>query len=122
MYQNINNNSTDSRIKKFFIIPVAEKFSFTFSIAMYSVIASWIAAVYGLFFTSGLQNYSSREVSIGILTLVLGTALSTILHYIHFGILQPFGYSGFTKRIRFLNNIFKNSDPFKKIQEFDNHS
>lgn len=120
MYQNINNNSTDSRIKKFFIIPVAEKFSFTFSIAMYSVIASWIAAVYGLFFTSGLQNYSSREVSIGILTLVLGTALSTILHYIHFGILQPFGYSGFTKRIRFLNNIFKNSDPFKKIQEFDN--
>jgi signal transduction histidine kinase/ActR/RegA family two-component response regulator len=105
----------DSRGPKKFIDKIFEfvskKISFNFSIALFSNVGAWFAATYGYFFISGNADFLPRELSGFTFQLFLLLVITTIVSYIHFGVLHPFGFPGVDRRHR-LSNRLLHKDPF----------
>jgi serine phosphatase RsbU (regulator of sigma subunit) len=93
-------------------ISIYKRTSFTFAIAIMTTTWSWVASFYGFFFVYATVNFLKQELIFLLTVLIICTGIAVTLHLLHFGLLHKFGFSGFTKTIRLVNNFFEDKYVF----------
>jgi len=88
---------------------LVNRISYTFAIAVYSVFSAWLACIYAYYFVTGSISFGKEELRVAILSLAVGELCTTVSHYVHYGMLHPFGFSGFTNTIRRINRLLPKS-------------
>ncbi len=85
-----------------------KKFSYTFALCFITIFGGWMSAVFGYYLgTSFILAEYNEMYFLAIKWLPLSVLIPTILHYLTFGILTPFGIPAFFKPLRDINNAFK---------------
>jgi signal transduction histidine kinase/DNA-binding response OmpR family regulator len=82
---------------------LARRISFTFAVALFSVIGSWFATLYAILLVTSLHKYPAEFVHTGILIGIISTSCTTLLHFIHYGLLNRLDMPGFFRIPRTLN-------------------
>ena len=82
---------------------LAKKVSFTFAIALFSVVGSWFAVIYSIVLVTNLVGIEDSVKDTGILIGAVATACTTILHFLHYGFLSKRGIHGFMRIPRTVN-------------------
>jgi signal transduction histidine kinase/CheY-like chemotaxis protein len=110
----------DYRITGFFLGNIfsglARRISFTFAVALFSVVGSWFAMLYAILLVTSLHKFPDEFVSTGILIGAISTSCTTILHFIHYGFLNRFGIPGFFRIPGILNNTLVSGLSWKPIE------
>jgi len=101
--------------------PLAKKVSFGFAVSFFTVSGSWVASMYSGFLVLGLHDFSGTTIKTGILAVVIATTLTTILHYIHYGLFAQMGINGFSKSPRLVNKYLTNGIDWEPIYKIDDH-
>ncbi len=121
-------NALFSRLVRGVFRGLAHYVSFGFAVAFFGVTSGWFGGFYTFFFAApllpawGIENYGAE-----ILALLAGMPLATLGHCSQFGLLHRFGFSGWTPRIRRINQMLsgrayksldaKNADDAARLQE-----
>jgi len=98
---------------------IAFKISFAFAIAVFSVIGSWFAVVYGYFFISGNIHFLPGELHTFTIHLIVTVLITTVVYYIHSGLFNPLGFPGFSKQYRLINRLLRHDPSGKAIGLLD---
>lgn len=87
---------------------IAKKISYTFSLAFLTVFGGWLGAAFAYFLgTSFILSSYETIIRIFITWLPWAVLVPTILHYIYFGMLQPFRIPAWSKSLRHINaNVY----------------
>jgi len=113
-----------SRFTGFFIGTIfsglARKVSYTFAVALFSVVGSWFATLYAIFLVTSLTKFDPGFVDTGIIIGIIATTCTTILHFIHYGLLNRFGIPGFLRIPRILNQTLVSGFSWKPIDRLSN--
>lgn len=99
---------------------LARKFSFTFAVALFSVMGSWFAVTYAIIFVSALIKVEEEILDAGILIGAISTTCTTILHFVHYGILSRVGIRGFFKVPKILNETLVSGLSWKPVERLSN--
>ncbi len=99
--------------------PIAKKVSFGFAIVLFSVSGSWVASMYSGFLVLGLHDFNGSAIKVGIMTVILGTTATTILHYIHYGLFSQLGFRGASRTPRIVNKYLTNGIDWEPINKLD---
>jgi len=114
------------RLTRFFLIAVfarlANKISFTFAIALFSVIGSWFATYYAILLVPSIHFIDPEIIRSGIIVAIISTSSTTILHFVHYGLLSPIGIPGFFKIPVTLNRSLVSGLSWKPIERLNNQS
>lgn len=74
--------------------PLARKISFAFAVSFFSISGSWFAVLYAGFLVLGIHDFHGSVIKAGIMTVIIATSTTTILHYIHYGLFNQLGIKG----------------------------
>ncbi len=85
---------------------LSKKISAGFAVAIFSTSGSWIASFYGFYLAYSTMILTNIEMSVLIKTQITATAGAVFLHLVHFGLLHPLGFSGFSRAIRIINRNY----------------
>jgi len=115
--QQFNNH----RITGFFIGTIfsglARRVSFTFAVALFSVVGSWFATYYAILLVTSLYDFHSEIlVKTGILIGIISTTCTTILHFVHYGLLNRAGIPGFFRIPKILNHTLVSGLSWKPVE------
>jgi signal transduction histidine kinase/CheY-like chemotaxis protein len=110
----------DYRITGLFIGKVfsvlARKISFTFAVALFSVLGSWFAVVYAILLVTSLHEYPKAVVTGGITIGLIATTCTTLLHFIHYGLFSRAGLPGFFRIPVIINSSLVSGLSWKPIE------
>jgi signal transduction histidine kinase len=101
---------------KFFNI-LRDHLSFTFAVAAFTIPSAWIASVYGYYFFISSSRHVSDNMTI---FLFAGLFIASILHSIHFGLLERFGIPAFYKDGIYINKLLKKNYFLKNSAKLTN--
>ncbi len=99
---------------------LARKVSFTFAVALFSVVGSWFAVTYAIILVSALIHVDKEILNTGILIGAISTSCTTILHFLHYGILNRLGIRGFFKIPVILNQTLVSGLSLKPLERISN--
>ncbi len=99
---------------------IAKRISFTFSIALFSVIGSWFAVLYATLLVISLHKFTDNLKDTAILIGVVTTTCTTILHFIHYGLLNHWGIPGFFRIPRTINSALSQGTDWEPVENLDN--
>lgn len=109
----------DYRVTGFFMGTIfaglARKISFTFAVALFSVIGSWFATLYAILLVTSLYKFPAEVVHMGILIGIISTSCTTIVHFIHYGLLNRLGLPGFFRIPGILNHSLVSGLSWKPV-------
>lgn len=94
---------------------LALKISFTFAVALFSVIGSWFATLYAILLVTSLYKFPIEIVQTGITIGIISTACTTILHFVHYGLLNRLGIPGFFRTPKILNQTLVSGLSWKPV-------
>ncbi|MCX6225367.1 MAG: ATP-binding protein [Bacteroidia bacterium] len=94
---------------------LARKISFTFAVALFSVVGSWFAILYAILLVTSLYKFPEEIVHTGILIGIISTSCTTILHFIHYGLLNRLGLPGFFRIPKILNQALVSGLSWKPV-------
>ncbi len=118
------NKYSDYRLTRIFFRTIfsglARKVSFTFAVALFSVIGSWFAVTYAIILVSALIHVDKEILKTGILIGAISTSCTTILHFLHYGMLNSVGIRGFLKIPVILNQTLVSGLSLKPIERISN--
>lgn len=77
--------------------------SFTFAIVAFSLMSAWLAASYAYTFIFASIRFTDGEARYVLMILSIGLVAATLLHAVHFGLLNRIGMAGFSRNIRIVN-------------------
>ncbi|MCW7493136.1 hypothetical protein ND861_11170 [Leptospira sp. 2 VSF19] len=98
------------RIFKFFY----KYISYSFAIISFSLLGAFFGAFYAYFFGSALiPDFTTENHPQVVRVFLVTTALAALGHSIEFGILSPFGFTGFRSDIKKLNAILKPNETIR---------
>lgn len=86
-----------------FFRKLSKTISFGFGVAYISTLWVYPAAIYGFYIFYATSGLDTREYDFAIIILALTTLVILFMHFVHYGILSPFGLKGFSRSIRFIN-------------------
>lgn len=98
---------------------LARKVSFTFAVAIFSVVGSWFATLYAILLVTSMHGYAPGIVRTGITFGIISTCCTTVLHFIHYGMLNKFGIAGFLRIPRILNNTLTSGLKWKPVEKLN---
>ncbi len=99
---------------------IAKKISYTFSLAFLTILGGWMAAVFSYFLgTSFILSSYDMIIDIFLKWLPWAVLVPTVLHYLHFGLLNPIKIPAFTKPLRHINKNFYGSRLNADIDDAD---
>jgi len=102
---------------------LARKVSFTFAVALFSVIGSWFATLYAILLVTSLYSeFPDGIVDTGIVIGIVSTTCTTILHFIHYGLLNRAGIPGFFRIPKILNQSLVSGLSWKPVGRLGNES
>lgn len=111
------------RLLRFFLgsifRPLAEKISFGFAVSVFSIPGSWIASLYAGFLVMGLYKFDGATIKTGIMAIVFANAITTILHFSHYGLFKQIGINGFSKPPRIVNKTLTKGLDLTPVKELD---
>ncbi|HBB92837.1 MAG: hypothetical protein A2X22_03665 [Bacteroidetes bacterium GWF2_49_14] len=99
---------------------LAKRISFTFSIALFSVVGSWFAVLYAALLVISLHKYTDDLKDTAIIIGIVSTTFTTILHFIHYGLLNHWGIPGFFRVPRTINSALTKGMDWDPIEKLDN--
>ncbi len=99
---------------------IARRVSFTFAIALFSVMGSWFAVTYAIILVTALIDVDPQIRTTGIIIGAICTSFTTILHFIHYGLLARLGIPGFFKTARTLNQTLVSGLSWKPVDRLSN--
>ncbi|MFA6126674.1 MAG: response regulator [Bacteroidales bacterium] len=96
---------------------LARRISFTFAVALFSVVGSWFATVYAILLVVSLvPGFSPELVHTGTIIGAVATSCTTILHFLHYGLLNKLGLPGFFRIPRILNKTLVSGISWKPVE------
>jgi len=95
----------------------SRRFSFTFAIALFSVIGSWFAVLYATLLVMSLHDYPPELTKTTILIGIISTSCTTLLHFIHYGLFNHLGIRGFFRIPRTINKALTRGVDFTPVEE-----
>jgi signal transduction histidine kinase/CheY-like chemotaxis protein len=96
---------------------LSRRTSFTFAIALFSVMGSWFAVLYATLLVISLHKFDPELTHTTILIGVISTTCTTILHFIHYGLFNHLGIKGFFRVPRTINKILIHGVDFTPAEE-----
>ena len=109
---------------------LARKISFTFAVALFSVVGSWFATLYAILlvvsqldikYFSGLTKETlDLIINQGVLIGIISTTCTTILHFLHYGLLNRAGMPGFLRTPKILNKTLVSGLSWKPVERTGN--
>jgi len=116
---NLHISTKEKMINKIFI-KISKRVSFCFAVALFSTTWSWIAAFYGFYFVYATAEFSSFELHVVTVSALSGTGGAILLHFVSYGLLHPFGLSGFSKSVRTVNTYLDSNYVFVNYKNIEN--
>jgi signal transduction histidine kinase/DNA-binding response OmpR family regulator len=108
------------RITGFFIRNIfsglARKVSFTFAIALFSVVGSWFATFYAILLVNSLNIFEKEVLHTGAMIGAIATLCTTTLHFVHYGMLNKLGFPGFYNTPKLVNESLVSGLSWKPIE------
>ncbi len=101
---------------------VAKAFSFGFAVSLLTVPGSWFSVVYAVMLVTSFHHFPPEIVKTGIWIAGITTGFTTILHFVHFGLLNRMGFPGITRIPRIMNRVLNNGLDSSSIKELDDES
>lgn len=98
---------------------LARRVSFTFAVALFSVIGSWFATYYAILLVSSLHAFPPEVLKSGILVAIIATASTTLIHFIHYGLFNRIGISGFLSVPRTINDTLVSGLSWKPVERLN---
>jgi signal transduction histidine kinase/CheY-like chemotaxis protein len=96
---------------------LAKRTSFTFAIALFSVMGSWFAVLYATLLVIGLHDYPVELRHDTVFLGIIATTCTTILHFIHYGLFNHLGIKGFFRIPRSVNKSLPRGVDFTTAEE-----
>ncbi len=109
-------------IKKIFS-ELARRTSFTFAVAIFSVVGSWFATFYAILLVKSQQDSQlipDNIISVGITIGIIATTCTTLLHFVHYGLFSRAGLPGFFRIPRTINNALVSGLSWKPVERLSN--
>jgi len=100
--------------------PLAEKVSFGFAVSLFSVTGAWFASLYSGFLVLGVHDFTGSAIKNGFLSVIFATTITTILHYIHYGLFSNYGIKGFSKTPKTVNRFLTKGMHWAPIKALNN--
>jgi signal transduction histidine kinase/CheY-like chemotaxis protein len=118
------NQYRDYRVTGFFIGTIfsglARRFSFTFAVALFSVVGSWFATLYAILLVTSLYKFDGKIVATGVIIGAISTSCTTLLHFVHYGMLNRLGLPGFFRIPKVINNTLVSGLSWKPVERLNN--
>jgi len=99
---------------------LARRISFTFAVALFSVIGSWFATLYAILLVTSLHEYPPDMVQTGIIIGIAATAVTTILHFVQYGLLNRLGIAGFFRIPKIINSTLTGGIDWNPVERLNN--
>jgi len=98
---------------------LSKKISYTFAVAFISTSWVYLAGAYGFYIFYATSNITGSELMTAFTTFVLSIMAGIICHYVQYGLLHKFGFSGFTGSIGLINRYMDDDFIMKEYQTIE---
>lgn len=97
---------------------LAEKISYTFAVAFFTIFGGWMGAVFGYYLGTSYTLIHYDIITSDVLRwLPLCVLIPTLIHYIHYGFLTPIKIPALQKMLRIINRNFRGENISENLSD-----